>query len=371
MRVPKPPVIPPVDSISPTVYEAALRCLSRASWAASDDGRTLPPSPRSLLGIGVHSVLERAARLGISATTEGDRVRKAARHFDEQMKRIFQRSHPLVRAKFGSPERIPFYNLYRARATRIAAQMPRTYSGFVASATAKGREPNRLAEFALKSRDHAIRGRPDLIDAANATVVDYKTGSAPDLQQPSDSEARQLRLYAYLAMENGIAIRRGAIERPNRIRIEMPISEKDAEDEGRRAREALTELNRVSGRRFSEAASPSPGACRHCPCIPFCPAFWESSIPSWEEECGTQVEGVVESIEGDALVSLHLHVHHGTGTRGPGVISRLSREWLEVEQTTIPESGQTVRLTDARQMDRTAISTEFRADRATTALWTV
>ena len=142
-------------------------------------------------------------------------------------------------------------------------------------------------------------------------------------------------------------------------------------DEGRRAREALTELNRVSGTRFDEAASPSLNACRHCPCIPFCPAFWEASIPSWEEDCGTQLEGIVESIEGDALVSLHVQVARGTGTRGPGVVSRLSKEWLQVDRTTIPESGQTVRLTDAREKDRAASPTEFRADRATTALWTV
>ena len=371
MLVPEPPTIAGIDTISPTVYEAALQCLARASWMAFADRNALPPNPRALLGNAVHLLLERASRSATPGTTEEQRVVDAAEHFDEEMKGLFRRAHPLIRAKFENEERIPFYNLYRARAARIASQMLRPHSSRAGSAAAQPCESSRLAEFTLTSRDQVVKGRPDLIDAKNATVVDYKMGSAPDSHQPTDSEARQLKLYAYLAMENGIPIRIGAVERGNRIRTEIPISRQDAEDEGRRAREALTELNRVSGRRFCEAASPSPKACRHCPCIPFCPAFWESSVPSWEEECGTHFEGVVDSIEGAALMSLRLQVARGTGARGPGVVSRLSKEWLEVEQTSIPEPGQTVRCTDAREINRTASPTEFRADRATTAVWTV
>ena len=164
-------VVPICDSRSPQPFHQSVRsrppctkppCIAwhgRLGWHRATGAYCLRIL-RSLLGIGVHGVLERAARSGISGTTEDHRVRKAARHFDEQMKGILQRAHPLVRAKFGSPERIPFYNLYRARATRIAAQMPRTHSGFVVSAAAPGREPSRLAELTLKSRDQRVRGRP-------------------------------------------------------------------------------------------------------------------------------------------------------------------------------------------------------------------
>ena len=372
MHLPKRLTIPVIDTISPIVYEAALQCSARACWVASGDRSALPPSPRSMLGIGVHGVLERAARSGFPGTTEEQRIEEAAEHFDEKMKGLFQSAHPLVRAKFRNQERIPFYYLYRARATRIASQMPRVHSTRIAgSAEAQGRGRRRLAESTLTSRDQAIRGRPDLIDVANATIVDYKTGIARDSQQPTDSEARQLKLYAYLALENGIPIRRGAVVHANRIRTEMPISRKEAEDEGRRAREALEKLKRFAGKRFREAASPSPKACRYCPCIPFCPAFWEASVPSWEEECGTHLEGVIESVQGEALMSLYLQIARGTGTRGPGVVSRLSKDWLQVEQTSLPKPGQTVRLTDARRMNNSARPTEFRADRATTAVWKV
>lgn len=371
MLIPDPPTIARVESISPSVCEAGLQCLARASWAASGDRSALPPNPRALLGIGVHGLFERATRSAIPGATEEQRVENAATYFDEEMERLFQNAHLLTRAKFRTREHIPFYNLYRARAATTAAQMPPTRSMRAEFAEGQGGAPTRLAESTLTSQDQVVRGRPDLIDWKNATVVDYKTGSVPDPQHPTESEARQLKLYAYLASENGIPVRKGVVERPNRVRAEMSIPRKDAEDEGRRAREVLKQLNQMTGRRFDEAASPSPKACRHCPCIPFCPAFWEASNPSWQDECGTHFEGIVESVDGEALMSLRLQVTRGTGTRGPGVVSRLSKSWLALEQTSTPEPGKAVRLTDARETDGSATLTEFRADRATTAVWTV
>lgn len=115
MHPPEPLTISAIDTISPIVYEAALQCLARASWVASGDRSALPPNPRSILGIGVHEVLERGACSGFPGTTEEQRAEEAAEHFDEEMKGLFQSAHPLVRAKFGNQERIPFYYLYRAR----------------------------------------------------------------------------------------------------------------------------------------------------------------------------------------------------------------------------------------------------------------
>lgn len=210
-----------------------------------------------------------------------------------------------------------------------------------------------------------------MIDAKNETAVDYKTESALDSRQLTDNGARQLKVYAYLAMENGIPIGTGVVERGNRIRAQIRILTKDAEDESRRARETLGELNRFAGRRCVDGASPSPKACRRCPCIPFCPAFWEASIPSWEDEGGIQLEGVVESIESGALMSLYLNVDRGTGTRGLGVVSRLSKRWIGIGRSSFPQPGRTVRLTDARKTNRTGSPTEFRVDRAATAVWKV
>ena len=373
MIVPEPPTIARIESISPTVYEAATHCLARASWAASGDLSALPTNPRALLGIAVHSVLARAARAGIAGADEEERVQEAASHFDEEMSVLFESAHPLIRAKFGNRNRIPFYNIYRARAARIASESspPPSRGADTGPAGSHGRDRSRLAEPTLTSRDQKIRGRPDLIDVENAVVLDYKTGSSSDSGQPTESEARQLRLYAHLAAENGIDVRAGVVVRADRDRAEIPIPREEAEDEGRRARGALEEINGFSGRRFEEAATPSPNACRYCPCIPFCPAFWKESDPGWADRCGTQLEGVVDSIEGESLVSMRLEVARGTGTRGLAVVSRLSRAWLEVEEANFPQPGQAVRVTDAGRANPASQPTEFRADRATTAVWQV
>ena len=371
MRVPKPPPIARLDTISPTVYEAARHCLARASWLASGDRNAVPPNPTALLGIGVHGVLQFASRLASPGSTEGQRAEEEAKQFDEKMQELFQNSHTLIRAKFGTPERIPFYNLYRGRAGRIASQLSRRSSTRVGSSDAGGFGPRRLRELMLTSRDQVVRGRPDLIDVENATVLDYKMGSARGSQELTESEARQLKLYAYLARENGIPVRKGVVERGNRTRAETQISRTDAEDEGRRAHEALMELNRFSGRQFEEAASPSPRGYRYCPCIPFCPAFWAAAGPTWNAECGIHIEGAVKSIEGEAAMSLHLQVSRGTTGRVRAVVSQFSERWFGVEQGNYLQLGEPIRVTDARQANKTTIPTEFRADRATMAIWRV
>jgi PD-(D/E)XK nuclease superfamily len=371
MFVPKPPPIPKLDRISPTVYEAALRCVARAAWLGSGDRKLLAPHPRASLGIGVHAVLEQARRAGIPGDSEEQRRDAAAKLFDEKMAAVFVQTHPLLRAKFEVQDRIPFYNLYRARAAQIASEMasvPRTRTRAV-PAHAEGLTTH--VEATLVSKDGRIAGRPDVIEAEAATVVDYKTGSPADSQRLTDNELRQLRLYAFLAAESGIPIRTGVIERANRERVEVQISQKEAADEGGRALKVLDEYNRHAGGAFSDAASPSPEACRHCPCIPLCEAFWNASEPGWEAECGTQVEGTVESVDGDSLMSIHLNVVRGTGARGPAVITRLSREWLTLNEMDVPRPGEMVRVTDAAHVAETTSPAVFRADRVTTAVWRV
>lgn len=377
MITPDPPPISSLESISPTVHEAASHCLARASWVASGRFYAVPPHPRALLGIAVHAVLARAARAGFGSEDEEESVRKAESLFDEEMTQLFQDTHPLLRAKFGTQTRIPFYNLYRARAALVASHTARSPSPLPSSTPSQPQHlrHRRLAEQTLSSRDGKIRGRPDLIEVARALVVDYKTGSPSDSTTPTESEARQLRLYAHLAAENGISVRAGAVERANRTRAEISISNEDADEEGRRARSSLDEINRFSGRPFEDAATPSPQSCRQCPCIPFCPAFWDESDPAWSDDCGIHLEGVVESVdeslEGRLLVSMRLDVVRGTGARGPGVISRLSRGWLEVEQADVPGAGEVVRVVDVGRANPSSSHTGFRADRAGTAVWKV
>lgn len=371
MLVPTPPAIKRIERISPTLYEAAIKCASRAAWLAGGDRKLLPPHPRALLGIGVHAALERARSGWVAGTTDDERRLDAERFFDEKMRELFAASHPLLHAKFDGPDRLPFYNLFRARAAQMAADAAASLGGRAGQAAARSASGGSAVEAALVSKDGRVAGRADVLDSANATVIDYKTADAGDSGPLTESELRQLRLYAYLANENGITITRGVIERADRSRAEVPISAQDAAEEGRRALVVLDGYNQYAGKPFESGASPSPDACRFCPCIPFCETFWRTAAPQWSGQCGTHVEGVVESVEGGQLISINLNVTRGTGAKGPAVVTRLSREWLTFSGAAIPQSQQTVRVTDAAYVEESAAPAVFRADRITTAVWTV
>jgi hypothetical protein len=375
MLVPTPPTIKPLQRISPMLYETALKCIARTAWLATGDRRSLPAHPRALLGIALHAVLERARAVGILGDNTEHQRTEAARIFDEKMEELFAVAHPLLHAKFESRERLPFYNLYQARAAQIALD---TVAGSARSdaSQAKGvpaSRPNRSVEAPLISKDQRIGGRPDVVDAASATVTDYKGGDPLESGEISENEARQLRLYAFLANEHGIPIRRGVIERADRTRVELRISPADAVEESTRAIAALDKYNSYAGKPFVSAASPSPENCRLCPCIAFCEAFWQNAGASWAAQCGTHIEGVVEAIDQgeDALLSIRLHVTRGTGLLGSGILTRLSRDWLNFGGSEAPIPGQTVRITDATYVNETAQPAIFGADRKTTAVWIV
>lgn len=371
MLVPTPPTIKKIDRISPTLYEAAMKCASRAAWLADGDRKLLPPHPRALLGIGAHAVLERARSRGLAGSSDDERRSDAERFFDEKMRELFAATHPLLHAKFDRPDRLPFYNLFRARAAQMAADAAASFGGRAGQAAARSAIGGVAVEAALASKDGRIAGRADVLDAANATVIDYKTGVAGDSGPLTDSELRQLRLYAYLANENGVSIKRGVIERADRSRADIPISAQDAAEEARRALVVLDEYNQHAGKPFESGASPSPDACRFCPCIPFCEAFWRAAEPHWSGQCGTHVEGVVESVEGGQLVSINLNITRGTGAKGAAVVTRLGREWLTISGAGTPQPQRTVRVTDAAYVEESTAPAVFRADRITTAVWTV
>src|SRR5207249_1467863 len=84
-----------------------------------------------------------------------------------------------------------------------------------------------VIETTLTSADGLLRGRPDRLDADAGEVVDFKTGNVADdvEREVSERERRQLLLYAHLAAENEIAVRRGTIVRGNghRATIDLPL----------------------------------------------------------------------------------------------------------------------------------------------------
>lgn len=368
MLTPPEPAPAPIQAISPSLYEALLLCPARATWYANGSRSILPTHPSALLGTCFHAVME-ALQRGIAHGDEDECREGARRAFDELAARIHGEAQPLLRVKFPSPARIPYYNLIRERAAAAAAEYCRTVQH------PGERSRSSVAEARFESSDHVIVGRPDLIDPEHSEVIDYKTGQPhDDGWQVSEREGRQLRLYAYLAAESGIEVTKGTIIRSNGETGSIQIPEKDAQAEAESARRLLAEFNASveSGISFRDAAIPSPTACRMCPCIPLCEAFWDAADSGWREECGVHVEGTVSSIhpaevQGTALLTITVDASRGTLDEGEASIEQIPQGWVLADGDRCPERADAVRLVDGRLVSEDPAV--VRADRVTTSLW--
>jgi hypothetical protein len=357
MDLPTPPTLAKIDKISPSFYNAGLLCKAKAAWQKFGVRQSMPASTGSILGSCLHAVVERGNRGGLSPGREGIEQAKIA--FDAEAKLRFSEAHPLIRAKFASPEKIPFYFQRRARAVVLAVQVstegePRSPSppqGDPAPRAFGGRS-SRLVEQSFTSRDGLITGRIDLLDSGVGKVTDYKSGHAPK-NVPSglaDTEVRQLRLYIHLALENGYNITRATIVRGDGNECEIQISASQAADEAQAARALMEQFNGLvsGGCSFSSLANPSAKNCAGCPCIPFCEPFWKTAQPDWEELCGTNAEGEISetkdvSLAGATLKTLTLDCRQGSTLRGQLTIEQIPLAWLSLGSS-VPALGSAVRI---------------------------
>jgi hypothetical protein len=235
-----------------------------------------------------------------------------------------------------------------------------------------------MSERRFCSTDGSIVGRPDLLDVYRAEVVDYKTGQA--MEDPSvvlDREARQLRLYAYLASEAGIEITRGTIVRGDGARASIEISKEAADQEADRARRAMNDYNAgIDSSSFAELARPSPDACQNCPCIPLCEAFWDAADPQWFKESTVQhIEGTVIELEevtlqGVPVATLRIEVLRGTVEREAGVLEQIPVNWFTADGDHAPTPGDVVRLVNGH-VTHPHEPMIVRADRTMTSIWRI
>lgn len=381
MFVPKPPVLAQLDRITPGIYEASMHCLAKAAWFAFGNGNALPQHPAAILGTAFHAVLAAAHKGDLQVANAGDRA-PARILFDKTARELHQKAHPLVKLKFRSADRLPFYNLHRERSARIATPIAVSRTASSGSAAGAAR-PNELAaktEFRLCSKDGRIVGRADHIDGPSGTVLDYKTGRAPEGEAGagtvSDYEVRQLRLYAYLAAENGIGVDKGVIVRGDGRRGEIAVSQAEAGAEADRAREQLSKLNAAvaGGASFRDLASPSSKNCAFCPCIPFCESFWAAAQPEWAADCGPHIEGNVaeaetRQIHGVSLTTLVLSRRAGTLPAQSASVEQIPSEWMRVDGSNPPCVGEAVRVVHGRLMEANECAVVVRVDKALTAVW--
>ena len=222
MFVPEPPALAQLEHITPSIYEASLKCLAKAAWFALGDTGVLPQHPASILGSAFHAVLAAAHNGEFRVATVIDRS-QARESFDKTARKLHLSAHGLVKLKFPSADRLPFYYLTRERAARSAMPIAksRLQSARPALRTIRLGSAKVRTETRFRSKNGRLVGRPDHIDSRSGVIVDYKTGhfSEAEVFTVSDPEARQLRLYAFLAAENGIDIGKGAIVRGDGQRL--------------------------------------------------------------------------------------------------------------------------------------------------------
>jgi hypothetical protein len=383
MDLPPIPALRSLESISPSFYNAALLCKARAAWQQFGTKGALPASTGSIIGACFHSVMEMGNQGSLPEGDDGIREAKAA--FDRKARQLFSEAHPLLKAKFVSPEKFPFYFERRARVAILAT---RASSGAVAhQASADGRETathgrpvdqTLLVEQTLSSKDGLIKGQIDLWEKSSSTVTDYKSGLEPN-NAPSgitENETRQLRLYVYLARENGCAATAAAIVRGDGRRAEIVVPAADAESEAQAARHTLAQFNQSvsGGAHFHSLASPSRENCAGCPCIALCDPFWEAAQPEWEESCGANADGeIVEireaSFAGSPLRSLSLKDCRGSVPIGDLVVEQIPLAWLSLGSS-VSEPGRRVRIVSAARLPPEPQNRVLRVDRVkSTAIW--
>ena len=379
MFVPKPPVLAQLEHITPSIYEASIECLAKAAWFALGDAGVLPQHPAAILGTAFHMVVGATHNGWLQVAAVSDRS-QARELFDKTARKLHLGAHRLVKLKFPSADRLPFYNLNRERAaitaTLIAAsRLPSARSAV--GATRLGSSALRT-EPRLCSRDGRLVGRADHIDGRSGVVIDYKTGHLSEAEAciVSDSEARQLRLYAYLAADNGTDIGTGAVVRGDGQRAEIAISPAEAEAEADCARKQLGRLNAAAseGASFRDITSPSPRNCSFCPCLPFCGPFWADAQPEWAIDCGSHVEGSIAEIEsrqiqGISLTTLVIAKRAGTVSAQQVSVEQIPTEWMRMDGLDMPRIGDAIRVVHGRQTETDKDAAVIRVDKALTAVW--
>jgi hypothetical protein len=374
MKIPEVPAPTRIDHITPSLYEELLVCPAKVTWASGGDRNALPPHPMALLGVAFHGVMEAAQRAELGENVDLRR-RNARELFDHIADSLHAEAHPLLRVKFPATQKLPYYNLVRERVALLASEAeappPATTEGAFGS-------PARLSERRFSSADGTIAGRPDLVDVNNAEVIDYKAGQgADDATIVTDREARQLRLYAYLAHEAGIDIRRGTVVRGEGTRVSIQIPKETAEEEAVRARQAMVDYNAsIERSSFAQLARPVPDSCRVCRCIPLCEAFWEAADCGWFAESSVHcIEGTVVELEevtmqGVPVATLGVEVRRGTSERGTASFEQVPVSWFEADGDRGPTTGDVVRIVNGH-VTHLHDPMIVRPDRTMTSIWRV
>jgi len=103
-----------------------------------------------------------------------------------------------------------------------------------------------------------------------------------------------------------------------------------------------------------------------------CDAFWETADATWQDTCGSHVEGTATAVanaavHATALVSVHVLCRRGTVAEAEVSIEQVPAAWITADGDRPVELGDVVRVIDARLVSEEPVV--LRADRVMTSLW--
>jgi RecB family exonuclease len=346
MNLPVWPVIRPLSKITPTLYNIGLACPSRALWTKYGNRVVFPTGPAAILGQAFHTVLESASRNKFGGDINA-RTASAKKVFADSVQTGYDRSHPLVRWRWPTPNHLPRYALMQAEAALSALKFSESNSATTFSY-------RYISERTMASTDGLIEGRIDLIDLKSNEVIDYKSGfGLTSKKQITDQEARQLRLYAYLCIEQGIKIDRGVIVRRDGTRHILTMTDSTVYAEANSARDFLTTLamDISLAASISDLAKPSEANCIFCPCRAICEPFWEVASPEWATTTGLCIEGFIIDIKENethlgSTIQLNLDITGGTTNIGIRPTTVVPRILIDADGSSLPLPGQMIRIVD-------------------------
>lgn len=379
MKIPTPPKPIQISSISPSLYEDVRTCKARAAWSIAGERTALPGNAKAILGSCFHEVLAKAQK-GLLPVDEEMFEVEAAKLFDATAEKKFDQSHPIIRAKFRAKEFLPEYYLQRASAV-VMAKKVRSMTSPAVHNQGKDNSSTKLVERYLVSQDEQINGRPDYLDSREGVVVDYKTRRELDSEtdEMTDREKRQLRLYAYLARQNGIDVRQCVIALSNGNEYRIEISEREATVEANAAHAALAAFNAAITEKtsFEDLAAPSVENCKYCPCAVLCKKYWEVIDQSWGETFGTHLQAKIISehkvkSQNINLLTLDLEVTSATFPVQERItLEQIPEDWIFIDQQGGSIEGGTIRVFNLPVSTKIADKEIFRVNRLKTEIWII
>jgi CRISPR/Cas system-associated exonuclease Cas4 (RecB family) len=265
----------PVLRISPSRYSALRACSLREIWASNHQPPLLPISPSARVGMIAHRLLQFA--FAGELRNEHDMQtcwEKEVWNQEQEMQANPLEKHlvPLANSvRNFQVKQIMVYNIVRP---------------VLSDNTAKKMKVRKSeTEVWVQTEDGKIGGRIDLVRHSDGKVfiVDYKTGTITDSEQPSnhikDEYQNQLKMYAALYyLTHKRWPNRLILMGLNQYEYDVIVNEEECTDLIRTAVEFLDELNKniEAGLDTDIFATPCPETCKYCTYRPSCKKYWAS-----------------------------------------------------------------------------------------------